>query len=50
MESLSTLYTVVPIEEPYKQKLLQKYVEDTTHLKKASLCRFYLRGTCLLKQ
>lgn len=32
MEPLATLYTITPIDEPYKQKLLQKYVQDKTHL------------------
>lgn len=43
-------YTVSPIANPEHRDKLEKFVQARGKLKdKSSLCRFYLRGICIMK-
>lgn len=47
-EHISTRYTLIPITDPNHQVKLQAYMSQPTQ-PKTSLCRFYLRGICIMK-
>lgn len=49
-EDLSTKYTVYPLEDKDHQIILEKWVNDTSQPFKASMCRFFLRGMCIMKR